>query len=317
MVTLSMPSPGMVALALCQALLLLALAPLATGFNRLIRARMHSRQGAGLLQDYRDILKLLGRQSLMPHSAGLIFRITPSVLLVTLLLIAMSLPIFTCASPFPVSGDLITLIYLLAIFRFFFSLAGLDSGSIFAGIGARRELTLGILVEPILMLSGFVMAMMAGSSDIGNIGAYVASGHLSTPLALLLAGCACGFALFVEMGKLPFDCAEAEQELQEGPLCEYSGPGLAMLKLAMGLKQLVVALLFLALFLPFGRALTWQPAALLGAAALLLVKLGVVFLLAGVIENSMARTRFVNTSRLTRYGLVLAAMALLALLCGL
>ncbi|MCV5579994.1 NADH-quinone oxidoreductase subunit H, partial [Escherichia coli] len=86
---------------------------------------------------------------------------------------------------------------------------------------------------------------------------YVATQPLAAPVATLLAGAACAFAVFVEVGKLPFDCAEAEQELQEGPLTEYSGAGLALLKLSIGLKQLVVVQLFLVIFLPFGKAANW------------------------------------------------------------
>ncbi|WP_421144603.1 respiratory chain complex I subunit 1 family protein [Aeromonas dhakensis] len=314
MPVLEMPSWGMVALALTQAIAMLALAPLATGFNRVLRARMHSRQGPGLLQDYRDIAKLLRRQEVTPEPAGIIFNLMPALLIAALLLVGMALPTLTHESPFPIAGDLITDIYLFAIFRFFFSLSGLDSGSMFAGIGARRELTLGILVEPILVLACFIMAMMVGSSDLGNISNYVATQPLAAPIATLLAGAACAFAVFVEMGKLPFDCAEAEQELQEGPLTEYSGAGLALLKLSIGLKQLVVVQLFLVIFLPFGKAANWSLPALIGAALILACKLLVAFLLAGIIENAMARTQFVRTHQLTRYGLGLALLALLAYL---
>ncbi|STJ28162.1 hydrogenase 4, membrane subunit [Escherichia coli] len=155
--------------------------------------------------------------------------------------------------PFAGGGDLITLIYLLALFRFFFALSGLDTGSPFAGVGASRELTLGILVEPMLILSLLVLALIAGSTHIEMISNTLAMGW-NSPLTTVLALLACGFACFIEMGKIPFDVAEAEQELQEGPLTEYSGAGLALAKWGLGLKQVVMASLFVALFLPFGRA---------------------------------------------------------------
>ncbi|WP_163313946.1 NADH-quinone oxidoreductase subunit H, partial [Enterobacter hormaechei] len=87
----------------------------------------------------------------------------------------------------------------------------------FAGIGASRELTLGVLVEPILVLSLIVVALIVGSTNVGTISATLAQGWVS-PTATLLALLACAFAAFIEMGKMPFDVAEAEQELQEGPL---------------------------------------------------------------------------------------------------
>lgn len=317
MAELHMPGVSWVVLAVVQSILMLALAPLATGFSRMIRARIHSRRGPGLLQDYRDIAKLLQRQSVSPANAGMIFWMMPWVLIVTMLLIAMALPMFTQTSPFPVSGDVITDIYLLAIFRFFFALAGLDSNSMFGGIGSARELTLGVLVEPIFILSIFMMALLVGSTDLGYISHGMLSKIFQQPITVVLAGIACAFAMFVEMGKLPFDSAEAEQELQEGPLSEYSGAGLAMVKLGLGLKQIVVAELFLVIFIPWGRADVLSVSGLILAAVILLCKLVVVFFLSGVVENAMARVRFLNTSRLTWSAFSFAGLSLAFYVIGL
>lgn len=243
----------LVIFALAQAVILLMLTPLFTGISRQIRARMHSRRGPGIWQDYRDIHKLFKRQEVAPTSSGLMFRLMPWVLISSMLVLAMALPLFITVSPFAGGGDLITLIYLLALFRFFFALSGLDTGSPFAGVGASRELTLGILVEPMLILSLLVLALIADSTHIEMISNTLAMGW-NSPLTTVLALLACGFACFIEMGKIPFDVAEAEQELQEGPLTEYSGAGLALAKWGLGLKQVVMAALFVALFLPFGRA---------------------------------------------------------------
>lgn len=302
--------------ALCQAALLLALTPLFTGVSRQIRARMHSRKGPGIWQDYRDLQKLLKRQAVAPASSGLMFRAMPWVLLSSMLLVAMTLPLFIHTAPFAGAGDLITLIYLFALFRFFFALSGLDTGSPFSGLGASRELTLGILVEPMLILSLLVLALLAGSTQISAISNTLAAGWMS-PVATLLAMLACGFACFIEMGKIPFDVAEAEQELQEGPLTEYSGAGLALVKWGVGLKQVVMASLFLALFFPFGNAVTLSAGAMALSLVVTLLKLLVVFVLASVVENSLARGRFLLTHRLTWLGFSLAALSYVLWLTGL
>ncbi|WP_370738658.1 respiratory chain complex I subunit 1 family protein [Vibrio spartinae] len=307
---LHMPEMSWMVLAFGQALFMLLLTPLATGFSRVLRARIHSRRGPGLLQDYRDIAKLLRRQPVAPENAGGIFWAMPWILIVTMLLIAMALPTLTQVSPFPISGDVITDIYLLAIFRFFFALAGIDANSMFGGIGSSRELTLGVLVEPILMLAIFLMALMVGSTDLGYISQGMLTESLNQPIPVILAGVACAFAVFIEMGKLPFDAAEAEQELQEGPVTEYSGSGLAMVKLGLGLKQLVVAQLFLAIFFPWGKAAELTLTAVVIAGVILLLKLIVVFFLAALVENSMARVRFLNTHRLTWSAFACAVLAL-------
>ncbi|MBW7985062.1 respiratory chain complex I subunit 1 family protein [Enterobacillus tribolii] len=310
------PSLMMGLFALAQAVILLALTPLFTGISRQIRARMHSRRGPGIGQDYRDIFKLLKRQEVAPAQSGAVFRVMPYVLLGSMLLVAMTLPVFTRTSPFGGAGDLITLLYLFALFRFFFSLSGLDTGSPFAGIGASRELTLGVLVEPTLILALLVVALIAGSTNIGTISAVLTDGWAS-PTATLLALVACGFAAFIEMGKIPFDVAEAEQELQEGPLTEYSGSGLALVKWGIGLKQVVVAELFLAVFIPFGKASELTFAALLPALGIMLVKLLVVFVIASLVENSLARGRFLLTHRVTWLGFGVAALAFVFYLTGL
>lgn len=302
--------------AVVQAIFLLLLTPLFTGISRQIRAKMHSRQGPGIMQDYRDITKLLKRQSVAPRDSGFIFRVMPYVLLGSMLLLAMALPVVTTTSLFSGAGDLIIILYIFALFRFFFSLSGLDTGSPFAGIGASRELTLGVLVEPILFLGLLVVALIAGSTNIGSISAVMSQGWVS-PTATLLAMLACGFATFIEMGKIPFDVAEAEQELQEGPLTEYSGSGLALVKWGIGLKQVVVAVLFLSIFFPFGSASDLSAGSLLPALGLMLIKLLVIFVLASLVENSLARGRFLLTHHVTWLGFGVAALGFVFYLTGL
>ncbi|SQI43974.1 Hydrogenase-4 component C [Leminorella richardii] len=117
-------SLSLLPLAFIQALALLALAPLLSGISRVIKARMQSRRGPGVLQEYRDLVKLLKRQNVAPEASGFISRLMPFVLISSMLVVAMALPLITLASPFGAGGDLITVIYLFALYRFFFALAG-------------------------------------------------------------------------------------------------------------------------------------------------------------------------------------------------
>lgn len=281
----------LVIFALAQAVILLMLTPLFTGISRQIRARMHSRRGPGIWQDYRDIHKLFKRRG----SCAYIFRsdVPPDAVGIN--------------QQHAGAGDGPTTIYYRFPFcgrrrsdhpylsscpvSFFFALSGLDTGSPFAGVGASRELTLGILVEPMLILSLLVLALIAGSTHIEMISNTLATGW-NSPLTTVLALLACGFACFIEMGKIPFDVAEAEQELQEGPLTEYSGAGLALAKWGLGLKQVVMAALFVALFLPFGCAQELSLACLLTSLVVTLLKVLLIFVLASIAENTLARGRF-------------------------
>ena len=301
---------------LLQALVLFAFAPLLAGISRVARARLHNRRGPGVLQEYRDLIKLLGRQSVAPADASWVFRLMPFVMIGVMLTIATALPVVTVASPLPALGDLITLIYLFAIARFFFAIAGLDTGSPFTGLGASREAMLGVLVEPILLLGLWVVALVAGSTHISTMTATLWSWPVERSIPLLLALCACAFATFIEMGKLPFDLAEAEQELQEGPLTEYSGCGFALLKWGISLKQLVVLQLFVGLFLPWGQMVAFSAGGLLLALVVAVVKLVLGVLVIALFENSMARLRFCATSRVTWAGFGFAFLAFVSLLAA-
>jgi hydrogenase-4 component C len=312
-----MPNFSQILLAVLQALLLLTAAPLLSGLSRVVRAKMHTRHGPGVMQDYRDLLKLMKRQDVRPPAAGLVFQAMPVVLLATLLLIAMGTPALTRFAPIDAIGDLITTIYLFALARFFFSLSGIDSGSSFAGVGASRELTLGILVEPVMLLALFVAALLAGSTNLGAIGNAVASFQMHSVTATVLAGLAFGFAAYVELGKLPYDMAEAEQELQEGPLTEYSGPSLALIKWSIALKQTIVAAWFIGVFLPFGSPVSLSLPSVVAGVLLFAAKVVVIFLGVGIVENSVARARFRFTPRHSWLGMGVASLAFVFYLVGL
>lgn len=152
---------------------------------------------------------------------------------------------------------------------------------------------LGVLVEPILLLGLWVAAQVAGSTHISAITDTLYHWPAARGIPLILALCACAFATFIEMGKLPFDLAEAEQELQEGPLSEYSGSGFGILKWGISLKQLVVLQMFVGVFFPWGQMTSFSVGGLLLALVVAIVKLVVGVLIIALFENSMARLRFV------------------------
>lgn len=312
-----MPNNEYLLLAIVQAIVLLLIAPVFTGISRVMRAKMHSRKGPGILQDYRDLMKLMKRQDVAPAASGMMFKIMPYELLGSVLLVASVVPVVSLASPLGVAGDLIAIAYVFAFSRFIFSASGLETGSPYAALGASRESTLGVLVEPTMILALLVAALVSGSTNIGSISQAIVSGHIDTPMAMFLAFVAFGFAMYIEMGKLPFDMAEAEQELQEGPLTEYSGKGLAVLKWGLALKKIVVAALFVGVFIPYGNAASLSIGGIALGTVLFLIKVLAVYLLAALVENGMARGRFLLTSRVTWVGFGVASLSFVFYLAGL
>ena len=273
-----------IVLAIAQGLVVMLVAPFFSGLARVIRAKMHNRRGPSILQDYRDLAKLMARPESVSSDSSFVLRIMPPLFLAVSFMLAMGLPMFTLESPMPVFGDAITIMYALALSRFFFALSGVDSSNAYAGFGGIRELLMSVLIEP-------SMLNVCGSTDIATMGQHIVTGNVSSVVAVILAGVAFAAACYMELGKLPFDQAEAEQELQEGPLAELSGPSLAMMKLAMGMKQVVVVAWFTSIFIPWGEPATIGVTALVGA-VVFLVKCLVDFVVCGVLENSVSRSRF-------------------------
>lgn len=306
-----------IVIALVQALLLVALAPLFSGTSRWLRAKIHTRRGPSIFQDYYDIAKLFHRQDVHSADSSFVHKLMPPLFMGCMIVLAMGIPMITRFSPVPILGDIILVIYLMALPRFFFALSGVDSGSAYAGIGSIRELIVGVLVEPSMMLALFVAAIACGTTNVGDMGMAIGSGAATNPVALVVAGIAFFCACYIELGKLPFDMAEAEQEIQEGPLQEYSGPSLALAKMSLSMKQVIVVSWFAAIFLPWGSAVDLSVASLAIGLVAWLVKMGVIFFACGVFENIVARVRYKLMGRQTWSVVGIAAIALVLCVLGL
>jgi hydrogenase-4 component C len=300
-----------------QALLFVLAAPLVSGCARWMRAKMQTRHGPPILQDYYDIAKLFKREDIHTRESSFVHRIMPPIFLGTLALLAMGMPTITRFCPIPFLGDIILVIYLCALPRFFFALSAVDSGSSYAGVGGIRELIIGILVEPAMLLALFVTVLATGTTNIGSMGLAIGSFSAVNPVAVIFAGVAFACACYIELGKLPYDLAEAEQELQEGPLAEYSGPSLAMVKMSLSLKQIVVVSWLIAIFIPFGSSVEMTALSLAAGLAAYLFKMIVIFFICMIIENVVARVRYKLLGRQTWVVVGISAFAFVFFIVGL
>ena len=131
-----------------QMLLVLALSPLLVGFVRKVKARLLRRQGPPLIQPYRDIVRLLRKDVVLANSASWLFRAIPYLIFAATWVGAALVPTFATGLMFSWSADLIAIIALLGLARFFLALAGLDVGTSFGGIGSSREVMIASLAEP-------------------------------------------------------------------------------------------------------------------------------------------------------------------------
>ncbi len=303
-------------LALGQTALLVALGPLVTGVIQKLKARLQCRQGAGILQPYRDLRKLLRKGTVQSDTASPFFRVVPAMVLGATCAAAMLVPV-VYAPPAPgVSsllplGDALLLLGWLALARFLTAVAALDAGGAFGGMGASREMTIATLVEPALNLMIFSVAVVARTTDLGAIARHPAAMRGSFGAADLLALSAMLILLIAETGRIPVDNPDTHLELtmlHEGMLLEHSGPGLGCLALAQHTKQILLMAFVQSLFFSLQAADT-SPLALASGLwyFLLVVILLSVFL--ALVESVYAKLRFFNLPQFLSISLLLAFLA--------
>ncbi len=300
---------------MAQAVLLVAAAPLVTGYVQKVKARLQCRRGASVWQPYRDHAKLLRKGTVQADTATPFFRAIPVLVLAATVTTTAMLPVLW-APPAPPAlplGDAILLVALLALARFLLAVGALDAGGAFGGMGASREMTVGLLVEPALMLTVFSVAVSSGTTDVGLLAARRAPLARSWTAPDLLALFAMLVLALAETGRIPVDNPDTHLELtmlHEGMLLEHSGPGLACIALATHVKQLVTLTLVAALFLPVGLAADGSPAAVALALAAFAAKALALATFLGLVESSYAKLRFFRVPQFLGLGLVCAFLAL-------
>jgi len=236
---------------LANVVLVLLVAPFCEGLLRKVTARIQSRQGPPLWQPYFDLLKLLGKEDLESGEAPLMQRFAVYLSLATVLTTACLIPL---GAPVPLNtaGDAILLIYLLTLGGVCTLLGGLAAGSTYSVLGISREMMTMIALEPLFAVAIVVGAVHTQSFRLETVlhGSVYATGGVPWSGIVLLVVMLLSFQGFVQ--RVPFDIAEAETELMEGPLVEYSGPKLALFKYAQMCRLVVHGALFVNLFLPWG-----------------------------------------------------------------
>jgi formate hydrogenlyase subunit 4 len=233
-------------------------APLLVGLMRQVKARMEGRAGGGMLQSWRDTLKLLRKEPLSPDGTGPAFRTAPLVGVAVGAVAAGAIPLAATATALGTGVDLIAVVGLLALASAWLALAGLDTATAFGGMGASREMTIAALAEPTVLMAVFALSARVGST---NLPAIVAAGaadgsRLASP-ASLLAAVALAVVVLAETGRLPVDNPSTHLELtmvHEAMVLEYSGPDLAMVELGAAMRLTILLGLWSSLFIPFGIA---------------------------------------------------------------
>jgi formate hydrogenlyase subunit 4 len=279
-----------------QLLFVLSAAPLLQGLIRRLKARLQSRSGPPLLQSYYDLAKLFGRSEMVAESASAVQSVAPWVVLGAMLSATAFIPMFGAVTPLTTAGDLLVVIGLFALARAALTLGGMDSGSAFGQMGSSRELAVGALVEPALLLSLVALAVATGTTRLGEIvavGAHDGSGFFDLQWALALLALA--IVVLAETGRIPVDNPDTHLELtmiHEAMLLEYSGRSLGVLHLASMVKQLLLACLLANVFFPLGLRANPELVLYLWGGVLLAGKLVLVGIGLALAESTFAKMRF-------------------------
>ncbi|MBL6936968.1 MAG: NADH-quinone oxidoreductase subunit H [Alphaproteobacteria bacterium] len=300
-----------------QMVLVVGAAPLLTGTVRKLKARLLRRRGPSIIQPYRDLLRLLRKDAVVAENASWLFRVSPYLIFAATWVAAALVPTFGTGLLFSWSADLIAIVALLGSARFVVTLAGMDVGTSFGGIGSSREVMIASLAEPAMIMIIFSLALLARSTQLSTIAAFMSSPAVGLRVSLAMASVALVMVGIAENGRIPIDNPATHLELtmvHEAMVLEYSGRHLALIELAGALKLLLYVSLIVCLFMPWGIAPAgtgWQTH-LLGAAAYL-GKLTVACVALALFETMVAKMRVFRVPNFLGAALMLGLLGTLLL----
>ena len=290
------------------------LAPLLTGWVNQCRAWLQNRSAPPLLQSYRALTKLFDKEVVLAHNASSLFRTAPYLIFGCLALAAGIVPTLGTDLPLNAAADAIALVGLLALARFFIALAGMDVGTAFGSLGARREMMIGFLAEPALLMVLFTASLISQSSSLSTIVDTLAHREFVIYPSMAFAGVAFVMVSLSENGRIPVDNPATHLELtmiHEAMVLEYSGRHLAMIEWAASLKLFVHMCIGFALFLPFGVAGGGDSLGVVLALPALLVKLAAGGAALALIETVSAKMRIFRAPEFLGTAFLLAVLAML------
>lgn len=298
---------------LLQVVVVLLAAPLLSGIIKKIKAAVQHRKGAPVLQLYYDLYKLFRKDVVISETASWIFTAAPYIYFVSVLVAFIFVPVIPQLFSYGFFGDAILVVYLLALGRFFLTLAALDTGSTFGGMGSSREMMISSLMEPSLIIVIFTLAsgpqvQSTGFQAIYRGSAELGAGVVSPVYLLLLASVV--IVLLAETARIPVDDPATHLELtmvHEAMILEYSGRYLALMEYGSALKQLLFITLIANIFMPFGLG-----GGIVVSLLFYVVKIAVVTVVVGLIEINTVKFRLFSVPNLAALSLMLSLLGFMS-----
>jgi formate hydrogenlyase subunit 4 len=292
----------------------LLMAPLLTGWVNQCRAWFQNRSAPPVLQPYYMLSKLFHKDVILAHNASTLFRAAPYIIFSCMALASAIVPTLSTDLIFAPAADVIALVGLFALARVFIALAGMDVGTAFGSLGARREMLIGFLAEPALLMVFFTTSLIAQSTSLSTIVETLAHREFVIYPSLAFAGVAFTMVSLAENARIPVDNPTTHLELtmiHEAMILEYSGRHLALIEWAASLKLFAYSCLGIAIFFPFGIPESAAPASLAIAGAVLVGKLLIGGFLLALIETMSAKMRIFRAPEFLGTSFLLAVLAML------
>jgi len=289
-------------------------APALTGWIRMLKCWSQGRTSAGLFQPYRDIAKLFAKDVVLADNASWIFRFTPYLVFGTTVLAGSIIPIIVVL-PMASAADVIVLVALFAIGRFFIALAGMDMGTAFGGMGSSREMTIASLAEPAMLMAIFTVSLATRSTSLSQMIHVIYSGATVLRPSLGFAMIAFILIALAETGRIPVDNPATHLELtmiHEAMILEYSGRHLALIEWANMMKLFLFVMLGIATFVPWGIAESGDIMIISAAFLLMVLKLGIAGLCLVIIETGLAKMRIFRLTEFLGAAFLLATLGMLS-----
>jgi formate hydrogenlyase subunit 4 len=297
-----------------QAIACILLAPLLIGLLKLLKCKLQNRKGPNLLQPYRNLLKLFAKDVIFADTASPIFKITPYIVFCITCTVCLVIPLVTICISTSSIADIIVIVCLLALARFFLTLAGMDIGTAFGGIGSSREMMVAAIAEPAMLMAFLTLATITSSTNI----AIMVQNLLHYPVFFQpsLIFVAFGFVLIAiaETGRIPVDNPATHLELtmiHEAMILEYSGRHLALLEWASYIKFMIYNVLFINLFFPWGISTTINGPSLCLSIFMLLCKLLCLVTILAIVETHLAKLRLFRVPYLLQFAFLFCLLGLL------
>lgn len=296
--------------------LLLGLAPLFAGWIKMAKCWMQGRTSPSLFQPFRDLLKLFSKDVVLAENASWIFRFTPYLVFGVSVLAGAIIPAVSTDTQLSATADVIVLVALFAIARFFTALAGMDIGTAFGGMGASREMTIASLAEPAMLMAVFAVSLVGKSTSLSQMTAVISQGgHAMLRPSLVFALLSFILIDLAETGRVPVDNPATHLELtmiHEAMILEYSGRHLALIEWAGMMKLYLFATLGIAAFFPAGIALNADLLAIAVAIGVLVLKLLFVGVALVIVETGLAKMRIFRITEFLGSAFLFATLGMMS-----